>query len=88
MTPSDPAAIAADVRKILAEVGAQGDVATVGNDDSLLASGVLDSMAMVGLVSAIEARFGIAISEQELSPEHFDSVSAIAALVAQKTGGR
>lgn len=88
MTTADIAAIAGEVRKILAEVGAQGDVTAVGDSDSLLASGVLDSMAMVGLVSALETKFGIAIGDDELSPEHFDTVTAIAALVAQKSGRR
>lgn len=86
MTRRESSELAAAVRELLAEVGAQGDLTTITDTDSLLASGVLDSMAMVGVVSGLETRFGITVDEHELSPEHFDSVTAIAALVARKLG--
>lgn len=76
------------VRGILAKVGARQDLSGVSDTDSLLSTGVVDSMAMVNLVSALEERFDIAIGDTELVPEHFDTVQAIAALVATKTGGR
>ena len=89
MTPQPPASardVRAAVRDILASVGAQSDLGGLQDSDSLLAAGIIDSMAMVGLVSELERRFGITISDTELVPEHFDSVQAIVALVAGKTG--
>jgi len=80
------AEIAEGVRGILAEVGARGDMAGVSDTDSLLANNVVDSVAMVNLVTALEARFGIMIDDAELTPEHFDTVDAIVRLVARKAG--
>jgi len=77
--------IADGVRSILAEVGARADLTDVQDHDSLLASNVVDSVAMVNLVTALEARFGIMIDDTELTPEHFDTVDAIVALVSRKT---
>ena len=84
--PANAAEIRSAVRGILSSVGAGGDLAQLQDGESLLAAGIVDSMAMVGLVSALEERFGINISDDELVPEHFDSVQAIVALVAGKTG--
>lgn len=79
-------AIAEGVRSILAQVGARADLTGVNDTDSLLASNVVDSVAMVNLVTALEARFGIMIDDAELTPEHFDSVEAIVRLVSGKSG--
>ena len=84
--PTDAASITAAVRGILATVGARPDLDGLGDTDSLLATGVVDSVAMIGLVSALEERFGISIDDAELVPEHFDSVRAIVSLVSRKTG--
>lgn len=76
------------VRGILAQVGARPDLSAVADTDSLLTSGVVDSMAMVGLVTALETTFGITVGDTELVPEYFDSVNAITEFVARKTSAR
>jgi acyl carrier protein len=53
-------------------------------DDDLLASGVIDSFGLIGLISALESRFGIAIVEEDVVPEHFQTVDQIAAFVDAK----
>ena len=83
-----PEEIGPQVRAILAEVGGRPNLSGVSDTDSLLTSGVVDSLAMIGLVDALERRFGITVGDTELIPEYFDSVSAIAALVARKTSAR
>ncbi len=70
-----------EVRTLLSHLGTEGDLATVGNEDSLLESGVLDSAAMVELIMRLEDRFGIAIDEDDLVPENFDSIAAITAFL-------
>lgn len=85
--PAD-AGVRAAVRGILASVGARPDLNEVSDTDSLLGSGVVDSLAMVNLVSALEERFGIKVGDTELVPEHFDSVQAIVHFVSGKTGAR
>jgi acyl carrier protein len=46
-----------------------------------LLGGILDSMSILRLVAFIEERFGISIEDQDLVPEHFENVKALAAFV-------
>lgn len=43
-----------------------------------------DSMAVVGVVAAIEEEFGVAINDDELSAEVFATVGSLARFVARK----
>jgi acyl carrier protein len=62
-----------------------------GDDDSslddaapLMERGILDATGVVELVLFLEETYGIAVSESELEPEHFETVDAIVAFVAGK----
>jgi acyl carrier protein len=55
--------------------------------DSLLEKGVIDSMAMVELIAYVEQTYNINIQEDELMPENFDSLAAIAAFIDAKRNG-
>jgi len=57
---------------------------TVGNDDSLLDSGILDSVAIFELVSFLEDTFGIKIDDESIIPENFETVTLVAAFVDRK----
>jgi acyl carrier protein len=46
----------------------------------------LDSFAVVGLVGALEERFGIRIEDADVSMETFETVGALAAFVERKRG--
>jgi acyl carrier protein len=46
----------------------------------------LDSMAVVELVVALEQRFGVAISDDEITGEVFETVGAVAAFIDAKRG--
>ncbi len=52
-----------------------------GIDDDLLAAGLLDSAAVLGLVAGIEKSFGITIDTANLTEENFRSLRTIAAMV-------
>ena len=53
-------------------------------DLDLLASGVIDSFGLIGLISALEARFGIDIADQDVVPEHFQTPAQLASFVEGK----
>ena len=57
----------------------------LGEGDSLLERGLLDSMALVKLVTFLEKRFGVALSDEEFDPDHFETIAAIADLVERKS---
>lgn len=56
----------------------------LGDQDSLLDRGIIDSTGAMELVTFIESEFGVEVSDQDLVPENLDSVAAIAAFVTRK----
>lgn len=58
----------------------------VGNDVPLLKNGLIDSLGILEVVTFIENEFGIVVSDEELLPENFGSVSSLASFVQSKTG--
>lgn len=47
------------------------------NEDSLLEKGVIDSVAMLELVSFLEKKYEIKVEDDELMPENFDTLKSI-----------
>ena len=58
----------------------------LANNTSLLETGILDSLSLLRLVLFIQERFGIAVDDVDLVPEHFDSVDAISAYLRSQAG--
>ena len=50
----------------------------VADDEDLLLSGLLDSLAVMSLVSFIEQRFGLQVPFDDVVIEHFESIAAMA----------
>ena len=70
------------IRQFLVEdVFYDRDLSALGPDDSLLAKGLLDSMSILKTVTFCEEQFGITIPDEEVLPDHFETVRAIAKLV-------
>jgi len=44
----------------------------------------LDSMAVVGLITALEAHFGFEVADDEIHARHFATVGSLTAFVADK----
>ena len=59
---------------------------TLGPDEPLL-NGALDSTDVLRLVVFVEDRYGITIADDELIPENFATVRALAALLSSKQTG-
>ena len=75
------------IRQFLVEdVFYDRDLSSLGPEDSLLAKGLLDSMAILKTVTFCEEQFGITIPDQEVLPDHFETVRAIAKLVERVRG--
>jgi acyl carrier protein len=54
------------------------------DEDSFLASGLIDSLGMMQLVSFVESEWGLTVKDTDLVPENFDSVANVAAFVARE----
>ena len=48
---------------------------SVGRDEDLLAAGIVDSLGVTQLVTYLEDRFGIRVTDEELTPANFRSVA-------------
>jgi acyl carrier protein len=54
------------------------------NDDSFFDTGLLDSMGVLTLVEFVREKYGIAIEDNELLPDNWDSVNRIATFVQSR----
>ena len=56
----------------------------IGDDDSLLDNGIIDSLGVLDVVAFFEREFEVEISEDELLTDHFESVRIMAEFVETK----
>jgi acyl carrier protein len=56
----------------------------VDPEDSLVETGVIDSTDVLELVDFVEIVFCVAVPDEELVPENFDSIARIADYLARK----
>jgi acyl carrier protein len=61
----------------------EGDDRVINESTPLISGGIVDSFSMVSLKRFLERKFSIAIPDADASPQAFDSVNSIAALVAR-----
>lgn len=57
---------------------------TIGDNESLLGSGVVDSTGILELISFLEEHFGVKFADSELVADNFDSVSKIIGFLSSK----
>ena len=73
-----------EIRSYLLAHRANPNIETFSDADSLLELGVIDSMTMVDLIAHLESTYEIAIDEDDMIPENFDSIDAIVGYVEGK----
>ncbi len=74
--------IRSGIKNFLAKQAPKG--ASFSDQDNLLMKGVIDSLKMLDLINFIEQQFEIAIDEDEMMPDNFESVDAIVSFVNEK----
>ena len=60
------------------------DDSAIGNEDSLVNSGIIDSTGVLELITHVEDTYGIEVLAEEMVPENFDSVRRVVEFVLQK----
>jgi acyl carrier protein len=55
----------------------------IDEDTPLISGGIVDSFSMVSLKRFLENRYHISIPDEKATPEAFDTVNSICALVAE-----
>jgi acyl carrier protein len=54
------------------------------DDTALITTGILDSVAILRLVTFVEERYGIEVEAHEAGNDNFDSIDSIAAFIQNK----
>ncbi len=57
---------------------------SIGDDDSFLETGVIDSMGVMELVAFVQSEFAIEVAQNEIVVENFDSIRKLARFVQRK----
>ncbi|HEY9163115.1 MAG TPA: acyl carrier protein [Magnetovibrio sp.] len=70
-----------EIAALLVKQIPQSTIESVLGETHLIQSGIMDSIAILEFIAALEGHFAIMLNDQDLTPEHFNSVSLIAALV-------
>ena len=55
-----------------------------GDDDSLIDSGMLDSLTILELISFLDRNFSVIPAEDELDPNNFDTINRIYNFILKK----
>jgi acyl carrier protein len=74
------------VRAILVEEGVLAAGSVTEDDVPLLDTARLRSVTVVGVVTKIEARFGLRLAPDDITPDNLQSVRSMAALVGRIRG--
>ncbi len=66
------------------ELRQRNDRVSLGPDESLISTGILDSLALLKLILFIEERFSVKVMDGEVIPGNFETIARIAAFVDGK----
>jgi len=61
------------------------DMSALGNDDSFIEKGIIDSTGILEVIFFLEETFNIVVEDDEMVPENFDSVNNITTFVNKKS---
>ncbi|MBE3129657.1 MAG: acyl carrier protein [Acidobacteria bacterium] len=74
-----------DIRQFVAGRFLCGDDKKLGDQDSLLEAGIIDSTGILELINHLEEHYGIKVNDDELVPENLDTIASISAFLGKKT---
>ena len=80
MVTADP------VRHFIVENLMFGNQRPIGETDSFLESGIIDSTSVLELIEFLEERFEIKIHDDEVVPENLDSIQNVVEFLKRKLG--
>jgi acyl carrier protein len=74
-----------EIRQFIADRFLFGEDKKLGDDDSLLEAGIIDSTGILELINHLEERYKIKVNDDELVPENLDTIASISAFLGKKT---
>jgi acyl carrier protein len=80
--------IDSEIRKFITENFMWDGDGNLGDEESLLEKGIIDSTGVLELVAFIEEKYGFKLEDDELVPENLDSIKNILGYILRKTESR
>jgi acyl carrier protein len=77
-----------DVKKFVFSTFPLAKKRGIRSEDSLMKSGIVDSLAVIEIVDFLMEKYQITIDEDDLTPENFNSIRSITELLRKKRDGR
>ena len=74
------------IRQFVMENAQGRGITELGDNDSLIESGIVDSLGIFRLVSFLEETFGIKVGDDEIVNENFQTINDIERFLATKQG--
>jgi acyl carrier protein len=72
------------IRKFIIDNYLFGEEDKLGNEDSFMETGIIDSTGILELVRFLESTYGITVADEELLPDNLDSVNKIVSFIYAK----
>lgn len=73
-----------EIKSFLYEDHLKEEFENLKADDSLLETGIIDSVKMLDLIQFLEEKFKVEVDDEDLYPENFDTLNAIAEYISGK----
>jgi acyl carrier protein len=78
---------AAQIRNFIVENFLFGAAEQIRDDESFLDSGIVDSTGVLQLIDFLEETYGIAVKDEDATPDNLDSINKISAFLARRLDG-
>ena len=69
---------------LLMELAADLGIESLSAEDDLLEQGIIDSMGIMNVIAFMEEQFEIAVEDQEIVPENFQTIKNMEQFIGQK----
>ncbi len=69
---------------LIEELRDNGFHEAVSDDESLIDTGIMDSLSILKTISFLDEKFGVVLTEDELAPENFESITSIHNIVKKR----
>ena len=73
-----------EIREFIAEELLFGEGRTIDAGASLLEAGIIDSTGVLELISFLEEKYKVKVSDEELVPENLNTIAGICAYLSMK----
>ena len=60
------------------------DLTALGDEDSLMQKGIVDSTGILEMITHLEQTYGIRVADEEMVPDNLDSIASIVQFIERK----